>query len=689
MPIMYTLYRHIVKTTSGRAVAITAALMCCGWLIFTISENTAARHSGYGLHLASYQPPDILPAPAADEVAHAKKVLAELYRDDFAKAKQASGSQMQLLLKQLSATIAKLAETETDPVKLYAIFEVSVEIGKQSCSIIHTSQLIDQYQTRFSIDGHQLKARVGEYCLLQIPKNFRSIVDQRAAWKELAEHMAEQGDAVAKAGQWQIAESYYALAGRSSSRIPGQPSTAKYKQLALDMQARSTRQTRIDQLLQQLPTAADKASLNLEIGTYYCCELDKWQTGLPYLQDCSDQELAAAARADMAATASDGESTGDLWWDLSLSESHQAHRMAFQKRAATHYSLALKTTTGLSHAKITKRLLTVDAATPGEERLPGLVNQNPSIDLGLKWLAKQQRSNGSWSLIGPYVDGAAQEDTTAATSMALLAFVRSGHGALKGEYQENVQKGLAFLMRRQDREGFFAGGEPAHNQAYSQALASLVMLEIYAHSQNPKYKLAATNAVKYAQWSQGTQGGWRYTPREDSDASVTGWYVNLLTMAKESKFDVDADVLKKADAYLDTLSHEGGSRYGYRKSEPPTLTITAEAFMSRLAMGMPLDHPALQKAIAVDLLPNKPATDAQMSSVYFTLHATEVMRRVGGDPWTQWRSSLRQTLNDQQARIGNDAGSWSPEKDQFGPSGGRLYVTCFNIYCQQIAELYP
>ncbi len=82
------------------------------------------------------------------------------------------------------------------------------------------------------------------------------------------------------------------------------------------------------------------------------------------------------------------------------------------------------------------------------------------------------------------------------------------------------------------------------------------MLEIYAHSQNPKYKLAAANAVKYAQWSQGTQGGWRYTPREDSDASVTGWYVNLLTMAKESKFDVDAEVLKKADAYLDTLSHE-------------------------------------------------------------------------------------------------------------------------------------
>ncbi len=56
---------------------------------------------------------------------------------------------MQSLLKQLSATIAKLAETETDPVKLYAIFEVSVEIGKQSCSIAHTLQLIDQYQRRF------------------------------------------------------------------------------------------------------------------------------------------------------------------------------------------------------------------------------------------------------------------------------------------------------------------------------------------------------------------------------------------------------------------------------------------------------------------------------------------------------------------------------------------------------------
>ncbi len=112
--------------------------------------------------------------------------------------------------------------------------------------------------------------------------------------------------------------------------------------------------------------------------------------------------------------------------------------------------------------------------------------------------------------------------------------------------------------------------------------------------------------------------------------------------------------------------------------------------MSRLAMGMPLDHPALQKAIAVDLLPNKPATDTAITSVYFTLHATEVLRRVGGDPWTQWRSSLRQTLNDQQARVGKQRGQLvTRQRPIWSLRRPALRKTCFNIYCQQIAELYP
>ncbi len=173
------------------------------------------------------------------------------------------------------------------------------------------------------------------------------------------------------------------------------------------------------------PPQLIKRRLNLEIGTYYCCELENWKTGLPYLQDCSDQELAAAARADMTATDSDRESTGDLWWDLSLSESHQAHRLAFQKRAAAHYGMALRQPLGCRMRRLpnaclwsTPRRLMQSGSSCGES--------SPSIALGLKWLAKQQRSNGSWSLVGPYLDGATQEDATAATSMALLAFVRSG-----------------------------------------------------------------------------------------------------------------------------------------------------------------------------------------------------------------------------------------------------------------------
>src|SRR6185436_8183200 len=49
-----------------------------------------------------------------------------------------------------------------------------------------------------------------------------------------------------------------------------------------------------------------------------------------------------------------------------------------------------------------------------------------AVGLGLRWLANQQQRNGLWSLTGPYSGGAKQENSQAATAMALLAFQGAG-----------------------------------------------------------------------------------------------------------------------------------------------------------------------------------------------------------------------------------------------------------------------
>ena len=101
----------------------------------------------------------------------------------------------------------------------------------------------------------------------------------------------------------------------------------------------------------------------------------------------------------------------------------------------------------------------------------GTPETQEAVARGLAWLARNQKRDGSWSMRGPYSDGALAENTTAATAMALLAFLGDGNTHLKGEYAEQVEKGIKFLISQQDRSGFFAKTSRGHEKMYAQAQA--------------------------------------------------------------------------------------------------------------------------------------------------------------------------------------------------------------------------
>ncbi len=86
----------------------------------------------------------------------------------------------------------------------------------------------------------------------------------------------------------------------------------------------------------------------------------------------------------------------------------------------------------------------------------GTPETQEAVARGLAWLKRNQRRDGSWSMRGPYSDGGLSENDAAATAMALLAFLGDGHTHLKGEYAEQVEKGMKYLINNQDRSGFFA-----------------------------------------------------------------------------------------------------------------------------------------------------------------------------------------------------------------------------------------
>jgi len=306
-----------------------------------------------------------------------------------------------------------------------------------------------------------------------------------------------------------------------------------------------------------------------------------------------------------------------------------------------------------------------------------------AVERGLRWLARNQEKAGSWSMKGPFDDGSYSENRIAATAMAMLAFQGDGNTHLEGPYQSLVEKGLRYLIKKQSRrDGFFARDAPGHEKAYAQAQATIAICELYAMTKDSSLRGPAQAAVDYALKAQSTEGGWRYDPRQDSDLSVTGWYVMALSSAKSAGLDVRESTLAIIDGYLDTVSTYEGAGYCYQRGRPATPAMTAEGLLCRQYLGWERDREAM--VIGVDTLVQDWPIDYSDMNVYYWYYATQTIHHFGGEPWEQWNGKMRVELPQNQVKRGRESGSWSPQADQWGENSGRLFTTCLSIYCLEV-----
>lgn len=306
-----------------------------------------------------------------------------------------------------------------------------------------------------------------------------------------------------------------------------------------------------------------------------------------------------------------------------------------------------------------------------------------SVKNGLDWLAKQQRPDGSWSMIGPYSAAATVENNQAATAMALLAFQGQGHTHKgKGPYQKNVEGGINYLMKVQDADGNFFDGGNHMSWFYTQGQCTIVICELYALTKDSKLRDPAERAVKFCVAGQDSLGGWRYAPRQDSDTSVTGWIVMALQSARMAGLEVPKETFEKIGGYLDKAASNDGSRYSYRPGEAPDEVMTAEAILCRQYLGWPRNDERL--VAGVEYLSSHPPSWPDRN-VYYWYYGTQVMHHMGGKPWEAWNKALSTMLVEHQEQKGPEKGSWDPggeHPDFWGPRAtcGRLYVTCLSVF---------
>jgi hypothetical protein len=315
----------------------------------------------------------------------------------------------------------------------------------------------------------------------------------------------------------------------------------------------------------------------------------------------------------------------------------------------------------------------------------GTKGTEDAVKAGLAWLAKQQRGDGSWSLAGPYSQGAIQENRIAATAMALLAFGGAGHTHQTGEYQPNVDRGLRWLLKQQGDDGFFADEVPDRQMMYSQAQASIVISELLAMTRDKSLRKPVQLAIDFAEQSQSREGGWRYQPREDSDLSVTGWFVMALISGRAGGMSFSPRVFERVSQFLDSVQSDDGSLYAYTifARNDPSLSMTAEGLLCREYLGWKKDDIRLTRGCAL-LCDKLVSTEAGDRSYYYWYYATQTLHHFGGEPWRVWNEAMREALPQLQIRQGKDSGSWPPQNDNHASSGGRLYATCFSLYCLEV-----
>jgi len=325
-----------------------------------------------------------------------------------------------------------------------------------------------------------------------------------------------------------------------------------------------------------------------------------------------------------------------------------------------------------------------------------------AVALGLAWLARQQKPDGSWVFDGNY-----RADNIASTGMALLPFLAAGETHKTGKkYTRTVHAGLNYLIKNCPLSGNNAGRMSAN--AYAQAIGTLALAEAYGMTKDRAMLFApAQAAVNYIQRAQAANGSWGYTFGNPGDTSIVGWQIQALQAARLSKdLVVDPKVIKKA---IEFLNHAGaGSRksaYGYNDSAgaAPGTALTAVGLLCRYYIdGWGPDNGGMAEGV-LGLMRRAPAgtTAAPRNNrpaldMYFYYYATQVVHFFEGDEWKDWnegpkgpdgvrRGGMRDWLIElQNKKDGPNQGSYEPEGGWIGRSCGRLGTTALAILTLEV-----
>jgi hypothetical protein len=317
-----------------------------------------------------------------------------------------------------------------------------------------------------------------------------------------------------------------------------------------------------------------------------------------------------------------------------------------------------------------------------------------AVNRGLKYLATQQRSDGSFATIPMGQPGI--------TSLCVMAFLSRGHVP----FGQQISRAIDFVLATQQENGilfdlkidpYFDGDTPTHCAIYNHAISGLMLTEVYGMTdgaQGDRIAKAIRKALTFSlRYEEGfrkrplDKGGFRYVRQlkksSDSDLSITAWQLMFFRSARNAQFDVPAERVEAAMAYIKRCFDPRSRRfryglYGENPNRPPSRGMQGAAIVS-LSMGGEHQSEMAQAAgnwllsHSFDRYNRSPSRKDRYH--YGAFYCSQAMFQLGGEYWTKFFPGLMRTL----ARNQKQNGSWDRESQDGDGRFGHCYTTALAL----------
>ena len=310
------------------------------------------------------------------------------------------------------------------------------------------------------------------------------------------------------------------------------------------------------------------------------------------------------------------------------------------------------------------------------KQLGGSDATEKAIIAAIEWLSKVQEEDGRWDTRKYQAE---TDYDVGGTALALLCYYGWGarHDQL-GKYQNNVKNALSWLLKQQREDGSLA----RRGMMYSHAIATIALCEAYGITKDQQIKSAAVAAINYTINSQHQQrGGWRYSPGQDSDTSVTGWQFMALHSARMAGIDIPERPFELARRWLDFAGGgEKGGLYGYQSPKDISRAMVATGMFCRQ---LDLVPPSNEKMVeSANLMKRYPIRNNN-PDLYYVYYGTLALYQHQGSIWEEWNNNLKEILPEIQIKTGELAGSWDLSRSNT-KGGGRIASTTLSILSLEV-----